>query len=69
MSALPGVTTATEAQVSIVTATLAVTQTSTSGDPFGKLGALLFESLYYGPSLETSDSTTAGPPTPALPMS
>jgi len=57
MMALPGVTTATEAMVTIVSATAQVTQTSTAGDPFGKLGAMLFEQIVYGPTLEVADAT------------
>jgi hypothetical protein len=52
---LPGVTAGTEAQTKIVTATLQITQTSTAGTPFTSLGALRFEHVYYGPTLETDD--------------
>jgi len=52
---LPGVTAATEAQTKIVTATLQITQTSTAGTPFTTLGALRFEHVYYGPTLDTDD--------------
>jgi hypothetical protein len=55
---LPGVTAATEAQTKIVTATLQITQTSTVGTPFTTLGALRFEHVYYGPTLETDDVNT-----------
>src|SRR5207253_3635233 len=57
MSALPGVTTATEAQVTIVSATLQITQTAISGDPFGKLGSMEFDQVLFGPTLETTDAT------------
>ena len=55
---LPGVTAATEAQTRIVAATLQITQTSSAGTPFTALGALRFEHLYYGPTLDTDDVNT-----------
>jgi hypothetical protein len=55
---LPGVTAATEAQTRIVTATLQITQTSSAGTPFAALGALRFEHVYYGPTLDTDDVNT-----------